>query len=139
MDELNIHIKKFISSKIDEIVDNNPMLAIFSARIKRGINAVIDEKLKAGSFINAFILDENGKLDASLYDEVSKMFDEMPMQNFTLMDGFAEAAVGRGRVEIMLRKNMFTSMLMPNSGKITFTKDDLKEFFDLAKTITTKK
>lgn len=132
MEELNDIIKKFASAKIDEIVANNPMMATISARIKRGLNAWIDDKISDNTFIRAFVLDEEGKLDASLYDEVSKIFDEMPLQNMDVMSGFADVTIGRGRIELHLHKNMLTSFLMPNSGKITLTKSDIKEFFDMA-------
>lgn len=132
MEELNDIIKKFASAKIDEIVANNPMMATISARIKRGLNAWIDDKISDNTFIRAFVLDEEGKLDASLYDEVSKIFDEMPLQNMDVMSGFADVTIGRGRIELHLHKNMLTSFLMPNSGKITLTKSDIKELFDMA-------
>lgn len=132
MEELSNIVKRFIASKIDEIVANNPMMATISSRIKRGINAMIDEKMSDNTFINAFLLNDEGKLDANLYDEVSKIFDEMPLQNMDVMNGLADISIGRGRVELHVHKNAITSFLMPNSGKITLTKDDLKEFFDMA-------
>ncbi len=132
MEELSNIVKKFISAKIDEIVANNPMMATISARIKRGVNAMIDDKMADNAFINAFFLNDEGKLDASLYDEISKIFDEMPLQDVDVMNGLMDMSIGRGRVELHLHKNAITSFLLPNSGKITFTKDDLKEFFDMA-------
>lgn len=132
MEELSNILKRFASVKIDEIVDKNPMMATISARIKRGINAIIDEKITDNTFVSAFLLNEEGKLDANLYDEVSAIFDEMPLQDIDVMNGFADISMGRGRVELRFRKNAITSFLMPNSGKITLTKDDLKEFFDMA-------
>ena len=132
MEDLKDITKKFASAQIDEIVANNPMMATISARIKRGLNAWIDDKISDNTFIRAFVLDEEGKLDASLYDEVSKIFDEMPLQNMDVMSGFADVTIGRGRIELHLHKNMLTSFLMPNSGKITLTKSDIKELFDMA-------
>lgn len=132
MEELSNIIKKFIGVKIDEIVANNPIMATISARIKRGVNAMIDDKMADNAFINAFFLNDEGKLDASLYDEISKIFDEMPLQDVDVMNGLMDMSIGRGRIELHLHKNAITSFLMPNSGKITLTKDDLKEFFDMA-------
>lgn len=132
MEELSNIIKKFIGVKIDEIVANNPIMATISARIKRGVNAMIDDKMADNAFVNAFFLNDEGKLDASLYDEVSKIFDEMPLQDVDVMNGLMDMSIGRGRIELHLHKNAITSFLMPNSGKITLTKDDLKEFFDMA-------
>lgn len=128
MEELSNIVKKFISAKIDEIVANNPMMATISARIKRGVNAMIDDKMADNAFINAFFLNDEGKLDASLYDEISKIFDEMPLQDVDVMNGLMDMSIGRGRVELHLHKNAITSFLLPNSGKITFTKDDTKSF-----------
>lgn len=128
MEELSNIVKKFISAKIDEIVANNPMMATISARIKRGVNAMIDDKMADNAFINAFFLNDEGKLDASLYDEISKIFDEMPLQDVDVMNGLMDMSIGRGRVELHLHKNAITSFLLPNSGKITFTKDDLRVF-----------
>ena len=100
--------------------------------IDKEFDSLTTMQQKALTDIRGFILDDDGKLDASLYDEVSKIFDEMPLQNMDVMSGFADVTIGRGRIELHLHKNMLTSFLMPNSGKITLTKSDIKELFDMA-------
>ncbi len=52
------------------------------------------------------------------------------------MDDFIVFKVGEGKVDILLQKNAFTSFLLPNSGKITLTKEDFKELFSVVQDAT---
>lgn len=129
-DRLVEGLRTWMDERIDQFVQDNPMLAPAGKYLKRGVSNMIsreDEQIGKGiDKLMLFIADENGNYDMGmLLDDALEMFKTMPESPFDA--GILRGTIGGGMIQVMLPDNPLVSLFMGNTGAIKITMDDFKE------------
>ena len=120
----------WFKGRIDEMVSDNPTLALSSVYIKRGCHNILNkyEGKISQSIDNAalFLADENGDINTNtLFADVMELFKGLEDNNFDI--GLVQGVVGKGRISITLPDNIFTNIIFGNKKTITFNENDFLE------------
>ena len=120
----------WLKERIDEMVSDNPTLAVSSVYIKRGCHNILKkyEGKISQSIDNAalFLADEKGDINTStLYADVIELFKGLEDNPFDI--GLVQGVVGKGKISITLPDNIFTNIIFGNKKTITFNEKDFLE------------
>ena len=120
----------WLKGRIDEMVSDNPTLAVSSVYIKRGCHNILKkyEGKISQSIDNAalFLADEKGDINANtLFADVIELFKGLEDNPFNI--GLVQGVVGKGKVSITLPDNIFTNIIFGNKKTITFNENDFLE------------
>lgn len=120
----------WFKGRVDEMVGDNPTLAVSSVYIKRGCHNLLNkyEGKISQSIDNAalFLADENGDINTNtLFADVIELFKGLEDSTFDI--GLVQGAVGKGRISITLPDNIFTNIIFGNKKTITFNENDFLE------------
>lgn len=125
------NIELWLEERIDEMLKDNPALAIPSVYMKRGCHNILKRyKDNIGDSIDKaslFLADEEGNIDANtLFEDALGVFKGMEESPFDI--GFIKGTVGKGKVAINLPdNNIFINILFGSKKTITFDCDDFLE------------
>lgn len=127
-------IDVWADSRIDDMVKENPMLAIPSVYMKRAAHNIISKnKDKWGKSIDnatLFIADENGNIDAdTIFADMMQMIKSVNDYRFDF--GIIHGEIDNGIVSINLPDNPFIAILFGSKRSINFTEEDFMELKDL--------
>lgn len=124
-------INQFIDTKIDVLLDSNPITSLAQPFIKRIIKKEISKNLdKYTDTINKYLTymeDENGNLDGS-FDELIERLNTMPVStmNITNADGsIMPITIGKGTVSTVL------SIPYSSGKRVTLDSTDITELKDM--------
>lgn len=120
----------WFKGRVDEMVGDNPTLAVSSVYIKRGCHNLLNkyEGKISQSIDNAalFLADENGDINTNtLFTDVMEIFKGLEDSTFDI--GLVQGVVGKGRISITLPDNIFTNIIFGNKKTITFNENDFLE------------
>lgn len=120
----------WFKGRVDEMVGDNPTLAVSSVYIKRGCHNLLNkyEGKISQSIDNAalFLADENGDINTNtLFTDVMEIFKGLEDSTFDI--GLIQGVVGKGRISITLPDNIFTNIIFGNKKTITFNENDFLE------------
>lgn len=120
----------WFKGRVDEMVGDNPTLAVSSVYIKRGCHNLLNkyEGKISQSIDNAalFLADENGDINTNtLFTDVMEIFKGLEDSTFDI--GLVQGVVGKGRISITLPDNLFTNIIFGNKKTITFNENDFLE------------
>ncbi len=120
----------WFKERVDEMVGDNPTLAVSSVYIKRGCHNLLNkyEGKISQSIDNAalFLADENGDINTNtLFADVMELFKGLEDNTFDI--GLVQGVVGKGRISITLPDNLFTNIIFGNKKTITFNENDFLE------------
>lgn len=120
----------WLKERIDEMVSDNPTLAVSSVYIKRGCHNILKkyEGKISQSIDNAalFFADEKGDINTNtLFADVIELFKGLEDNPFDI--GLVQGVVGKGKVSITLPDNIFTNIIFGNKKTITFNEKDFLE------------
>lgn len=120
----------WFKERVDEMVGDNPTLAVSSVYIKRGCHNILNkyEGKISQSIDNAalFLADENGDINTNtLFTDVMELFKGLEDNTFDI--GLVQGVVGKGRISITLPDNLFTNIIFGNKKTITFNENDFLE------------
>lgn len=123
-------LQSWVDSKIDNLVNAHPNLAVASVYLKRGMkNCIIHYDERINSFIDKmamFICDEDGNINIdTVFSDLMSAFANMPEQEFRF--GFVNGTLGKGVIRIILPQNLFARLLFSDIEAIRITKEDLLE------------
>lgn len=128
------NIELWITGRIDDMVKDNPTLALPSVYIKRGCHNIINkyEGKISKSIDNAalFLADEEGNIDAgTLFEDVMELFKGMEESAFDM--GLVKGVIGNGKIAFTLPDNIFTNIIFGSKKTLTFGEDDFLELKSL--------
>lgn len=120
----------WLKERIDEMVSDNPTLAVSSVYIKRGCHNILKkyEGKISQSIDNAalFLADEKGDINTNtLFADVIELFKGLEDNPFDIR--LVQGVVGKGKVSITLPDNIFTNIIFGNKKTITFNEKDFLE------------
>lgn len=120
----------WFKGRVDEMVGDNPALAVSSVYIKRGCHNLLNkyEGKISQSIDNValFLADENGDINTNtLFTDVMEIFKGLEDSTFDI--GLVQGVVGKGRISITLPDNLFTNIIFGNKKTITFNENDFLE------------
>lgn len=120
----------WLKERIDEMVSDNPTLAVSSVYIKRGCHNILKkyEGKISQSIDNAalFLADEKGDINTNtLFADVIELFKGLEDSHFDI--GLVQGVVGKGKISITLPDNIFTNIIFGNKKTITFNEKDFLE------------
>lgn len=120
----------WFKGRVDEMVGDNPTLAVSSVYIKRGCHNLLNkyEGKISQSIDNAalFLADENGDINTNtLFTDVMEIFKGLEDSTFDI--GLVQGVVGKGKISITLPDNIFTNIIFGNKKTITFNENDFLE------------
>lgn len=120
----------WFKGRVDEMVGDNPTLAVSSVYIKRGCHNLLNkyEGKISQSIDNAalFLADEKGDINTNtLFADVIELFKGLEDNPFDI--GLVQGVVGKGKVSITLPDNIFTNIIFGNKKTITFNEKDFLE------------
>lgn len=120
----------WFKGRVDEMVGDNPTLAVSSVYIKRGCHNLLNkyEGKISQSIDNAalFLADENGDINTNtLFTDVMEIFKGLEDSTFDI--GLVQGVVGKGKISITLPDNIFTNIIFGNKKTITFNEKDFLE------------
>lgn len=127
-------IDVWADSRIDDMVKENPMLAIPSVYMKRAAHNIISKnKDKWGKSIDnatLFIADENGEIDAdTIFADMMQMLKSVNDYHFDF--GIVHGHIDNGTISIELPDNIATAILFGSKRSINFSEEDFVELKDL--------
>lgn len=120
--------EKFISSKLDTILGDNPMLRLFKPTLNRGIHNQIEKYTKDIDKLLTYLEDKDGNIDIEgILNDTITQFETMPT---TIMkhDLLGDISIGEGRVSF----EMFVPIIN-TTRRITINKDDFYELIEMVK------
>lgn len=123
-------IELWLEDRIDDMLKDNPAMAIPAVYIKRGCyNITKKYKDNIGDSIDKaslFFTDEEGNINAdTLFADAMTLFKEIEESPFDI--GIVKGTVGKGKVSITLPNNVFLNILFGNKKTITFDENDFLE------------
>lgn len=133
--------EKFLSSidlwfaeRIDDMVKDNPALALPSVYMKRGCHNLINKyegKISDGIDNAAlFFADENGDINMNtLFTDAMELFKGMEESTFDM--GFLRGSIGGGKIAITLPDNIFMNIIFGSKKTITLGEEDFLELKSL--------
>ena len=121
-------------ARINDMVKENPALAIPSVYMKRASHNIIakhkDSWGKSIDNATLFIADEDGNIDAdTIFSDLMQMLENISNYEFDL--GFIKGRIDGGALIIDLPDNIITTILFGSKKSISFTKDDFEELRSL--------
>lgn len=124
----------WLEERIDDMIKDNPSLAIPSVYLKRGCHNIINKyegKISEGIDNAAlFFTDENGNIDAkTVFEDIMKIFSSMEETSFDL--GIIKGIVGKGKVSLTLPDNILTNIVFGSNKAITLNENDFLELKEL--------
>ena len=127
-------VDMWLEERVDDMLKENPSLAIPSVYIKRGCHNVINKyKDKIGNSIDnasLFFADEEGNIDTNtLFADVMEIFKGMEESSFNM--GFVKGVIGKGKVSITLPDNVLMNIIFGSKKTITFDEADFLELKSL--------
>lgn len=129
-------IELWADSRIDDMVQGNPKLAVPSVYMKRAAHNIIakNKEMLSRNIDNValFIADEEGNMNVeTVFNDMVQIFKSLEPMPYDL--GVFGGTVGNGALTIDLPDNIVTSILFGSKKSIQFTTDD---FAELKKLIT---
>lgn len=124
----------WLEERVDDMLRDNPSLAISSVYIKRGCHNVINKyKDKIGNSIDnasLFIADGEGNINTdTLFADVMEIFKGMEESSFDI--GFVKGVIGKGKISVTLPDNILMNVIFGSKKTITFNEDDFLELKSL--------
>lgn len=121
-------------ARIDDMVKENPALAIPSVYMKRASHNIIaknkDNWSKSIDNATLFIADEDGSIDAdTIFADLMQMLENISNYEFDL--GFIKGRIDGGAITIDLPDNIVTTILFGSKKSICFAKADFEELKNL--------
>lgn len=125
-----VSIDTWLKERIDEMISDNPTLALPSVYIKRGCHNIINKyKGRIGESIDnaaLFLADEEGNINIdTLFNDVMELFKGMEETSFDM--GFLRGSIGKGKVAITLPDNIFMNIIFGSKKTLTFDENDFLE------------
>lgn len=127
-------IDMWLEERIDDMLKNNPTMAIPSVYIKRGChNLITKNKCNISNGIDTaalFFADEEGNINTeTVFADMMGIFKAMEEQTFDM--GFVSGIVGKGKVSITLPDNIFTNIIFGSKKTLCFGETDFMELKSL--------
>lgn len=124
----------WLERRVDDMVSENPTLALPSTYIKRGCHNIIHKyegKLSEGiDNASLFFADEEGNINTStLFEDAMSLFESMEESTFDV--GILRGSIGKGKIAITLPDNILMNVIFGNKKTLTFDKDDFLELKNL--------
>lgn len=124
----------WIKDRINDMVNDNPALAVPSVYIKRGCHNILNkyEGKISESIDNAalFFADEEGNINAdTLFKDAIELFKGMEETTFDA--GIVKGAIGKGKVSVTLPDNILMNVIFGNKKTLTFGEEDFMELKSL--------
>lgn len=121
-------------ARINDMVKENPALAIPSVYMKRASHNIIakhkDSWGKSIDNATLFIADEDGNIDAdTIFSDLMQMLENISNYEFDL--GVIKGRIDGGALIIDLPDNIITTILFGSKKSISFTKNDFEELRSL--------
>lgn len=123
-------IELWLEDRIDDMLKDNPAMAIPAVYIKRGCHNItkrykdnINDSIDKASL---FFTDEEGNINAdTLFADAMTLFKEIEESPFDI--GIIKGTVGKGKVSLTLPDNIIFNILFGNKKTITFDENDFLE------------
>ena len=127
-------IDLWLEERVDDMLRENPALAVSSVYIKRGCHNIINKykgKISKGIDNAAlFFADEEGNINMdTLFADAMELFKSMEDSPFDM--GMLKGSIGNGRIAITLPENIFTNIIFGSNKTIVFNGDDFLELKNL--------
>lgn len=127
-------IDLWLEARINDMLKENPALAVPSVYIKRGCHNIINKykgKISKGIDNAAlFFADEEGNINMdTLFADAMELFKSMEDSPFDM--GMLKGSIGNGRIAITLPENIFTNIIFGSNKTIVFNGDDFLELKNL--------
>lgn len=127
-------IDLWLEERIDDMLKDNPAMAIPAVYIKRGCHNItkrykdhINDSIDKASL---FFTDEEGNINAdTLFTDAMTLFKEIEESPFDI--GIMKGTIGKGKVSLTLPDNILFNILFGNKKTITFDEDDFLELKSL--------
>lgn len=127
-------IELWLEDRIDDMLKDNPAMAIPAVYIKRGCHNItkrykdsINDSIDKASL---FFTDEEGNINAdTLFTDAMTLIKEIEESPFDI--GIVKGTIGKGKVSITLPNNVFLNILFGNKKTITFDENDFLELKSL--------
>lgn len=117
-------LKKWIGSKVDELIGDNIWLALASNTIKRTASELIESVLPMDMLIP--ILSNRGVIDAEIVaNELIEALNNVP--DYTQDFGTVAVHLSKGVVKVELPSTGIVSSLLKGNNVLKFTEDDIRE------------
>lgn len=127
-------IDLWLEERIDDMLRENPALAVPSVYIKRGCHNIINKykgKISKGIDNAAlFFADEEGNINMdTLFADAMELFKSMEDSPFDM--GMLKGSIGKGRIALTLPDNILMNIIFGSKKTLTFGGDDFLELKNL--------
>lgn len=121
-------ISKFIDSRLDIVLGDNPFIRLMKPTVKRAIDNMIDKNAKELNKVLSYLENKDGKIDLEgILEDTLVQFEEMP-ETTVPNNLLGDIKVGQGRVSFNLDIPYLDTVRM-----ISLNKDDINSFIEMLK------
>lgn len=127
-------IDKWLEERVDEMLRENPAMAIPAVYMKRGCHNIICRyKERIGEGVDKaalFLADEDGNIDAdTVFADMMGMLNNMEETPFDM--GIIKGHIGKGKVAVTLPENVLTNIIFGSKKTLMLGEEDFRGLKDM--------